>query len=65
MTLREKLEAKCKETNTSISGINCLLEYYQKSLGWSEEKAIAYTLELFENGTIDSIKVLGQDGKEV
>jgi len=29
------------------------------------DKASAYVIELFENGTIDSIKVLGKDGKEI
>ena len=65
MTLKEKLEAKCKETSTSIQGINLLLEYYKSSLGWDEDKAINYVLELFDNGTIDTIKFIGKDGKEI
>ena len=65
MTLKEKLEAKCKETNTSIHGINLLLEYYKSSLGWDEDKAINYVLELFNNGTIDTIKFIGKDGNEI
>ena len=65
MTLKEKLQNICKETNTSIEGINLLLEYYKSSLGWDEEKAIMYVIELFENGTIDTIKIIGKDGNEV
>ena len=65
MTLKEKLKQKCVETNTSIKGINFLIEYYKKSLGWSETKAIRYVLNLFENGTIDSIKIIGKDGNEL
>lgn len=65
MTLKEKLIKKCKNTNTSIDGINLLLEYYKSSLGWNEEKAINYILKLFENGTIDTIKFIGKDNKEI
>ncbi len=59
MQLKEKLAYICKAADTSQKGINLLLEYYKTVLGWNEEKAIAYTLELFENGTIDTIKNLG------
>lgn len=59
MQLKEKLALICKTTDTNEKGINLLLEYYQKILGWSEEKAIAYIIDLFENGTIDAIKILG------
>ena len=59
MQLKEKLAFICQATDTSQKGINLLLEYYQTVLGWNEEKASAYSLELFENGTIDAIKNLG------
>ena len=65
MVLKQQLELKCKETNTSLSGIKHLQKYYIHSLGWNTEKAISYILELFDNGTIDSIKILGSDGKEL
>lgn len=65
MTLKEKLDAKCKETNTSVQGINFLLEYYRSSLGWDEDRAIDYVLELFDNGTIEAIKIIGKDGKKI
>ncbi len=61
----EDLKEICKQTNTSYSGIEFLLKYYQESLHWPFDKASAYVIELFENGTIDSIKVLGKDGKEI
>ena len=41
-----------------------LLNYYQTSLGWSEEEAIKYVIGLFDNGTMDEIINLGKgDGK--
>ena len=61
----EDLKEICKQTNTSYSGIEFLLKYYQESLHWPLDRASAYVIELFENGTIDSIKVLGKDGKEI
>ena len=61
----EDLKEICKQTNTSFSGIEKLIEYYEKSLHWSKDEAIAYAIGLFNNGTIDQIKVLGQDKKEI
>ena len=61
----EDLKEICKQTNTSFSGIEKLIEYYEKSLHWSKDEAIAYAIGLFNNGTIDQIKVLGQDTKEI
>ena len=61
----EDLKEICKQTNTSFSGIEKLIEYYEKSLHWSKDEAIAYAIGLFNNGTIDQIKVLGQDEKEI
>ena len=61
----EDLKEICKQTNTSFSGIEKLIEYYEKSLHWSKDEAIAYAISLFNNGTIDQIKVLGQDEKEI
>ena len=61
----EDLKEICKQTNTSFSGIEKLIEYYEKSLHWSKDEAIAYAISLFNNGTIDQIKVLGQDKKEI
>ena len=61
----EDLKEICKQTNTSFSGIEKLIEYYEKTLHWSKDEAIAYAIGLFNNGTIDQIKVLGQDTKEI
>ena len=61
----EDLKEICEQTNTSFSGIEKLIEYYEKSLHWSKDEAIAYAIGLFNNGTIDQIKVLGQDAKEI
>ena len=59
MALSKELLETCKKTKTSVEGMEKLVEYYIKSLGWSEEKANEYALTLFENGTIDQIKVIG------
>lgn len=59
MALSKKLLETCKKTKTSVEGMEKLVEYYIKSLGWSEKKANEYALTLFDNGTIDQIKVIG------
>lgn len=46
-------------------GIRCLVDYYIESLGWTESEAIGYAIGLFENGTIEKIKVIGENGKEI
>ena len=63
--LREKLYKICEETETSKEGMEKLVDYYIKSLGWSEEKAVNYAISLFHKGTIRKIKFLGKDGKEL
>lgn len=63
MVLSKELLETCKKTKTSVEGMEKLVEYYIKSLGWSEEKANEYALTLFDNGTIDQIKVIG--GKKI
>ena len=51
-----------KRTDTSSKGIELLIDYYIKTLGWSKEQAVEYAIRLFENGTIDSIKVINGKG---
>ena len=63
--LREKLYKICNETNTSRTGMDYLVNYYINSLGWTEEEAIKYAIGLFHNGTIQQIKLIGKDGKEL
>lgn len=63
--LKEKLYKICEETNTRKSGIDYLVNYYIRSLGWSEEKAIKHAIGLFHNGTIRQIKLFGKEGKEL
>lgn len=60
--LELKLNELIKRTDTSSKGIELLIDYYIKSLGWSKEQAIEYAIGLFENGTIDSIKVINGKG---
>ena len=60
--LELKLNELIKRTDTSSKGIELLIDYYIKSLGWSKEQAVEYAIGLFENGTIDSIKVINGKG---
>ena len=58
---KQKLIEFCKAKGAKIKGIAHLIEYYQKSLGWSEQ-AVEYAIKLFEDGTIDSIMVILKEG---
>ena len=60
--LELKLNELIKRTDTSSKGIELLIDYYIKTLGWSKEQAVEYAIRLFENGTIDSIKVINGKG---
>ncbi len=60
--LELRLNELIKKTDTSFEGINLLIDYYIKSLGWSKEQAVEYAIGLFEDGTIDSIKVINGKG---
>ncbi len=61
---RYELYKLCEETNTKISGIDFLISYYKEGFKWSEKDCCNHIINLFKNGTIGSIKVLGKDGKE-
>lgn len=60
--LELRLNELIKKTDTSFEGINLLIDYYIKSLGWSKEQAVEYAIGLFEDGTIDAIKVINGKG---
>lgn len=60
--LELRLNELIKKTDTSFEGINLLIDYYIKSLCWSKEQAVEYAIGLFEDGTIDSIKVINGKG---
>ena len=62
---KAELDRICDETKTSKKGIRCLVDHYVESLGWSESEAIGYAIGLFENGTIEKIKAIGESGKEI
>ena len=62
---RKQLYEMCDKTNTSRTGMDHLVNYYIKSLGWNEEEACKYVLSLFHDGTITQIKLIGKDGKEL
>lgn len=63
--LKAELDRICEETKTSRKGIRCLVDYYIESLGWTESEAVGYIIGLFEDGTIEKIKVIGENGKEI
>lgn len=56
---KEKLFKLCEQHKANTEGIDYLINYYINYLGWTEEEAIKYIIELFDNGTIDKIKRLG------
>lgn len=60
--LKQKLDQLIRANDVNKEGIEFLIDYYIRSLGWSYEKAVEYTIELFENGTIDEVKVIGGKG---
>lgn len=59
---KQKLIELCKTKGAKIQGIEHLIEYYKKSLGWREQQATEYALKLFEDGIIDSIMVISKKG---
>ncbi len=63
--LKAELKEICDKTNTKLSGMQFLVDYYIKSLGWTETQAYEYAIELFHNGTITQIKLIGKDGEEI
>lgn len=66
MATREELHKMCDSTNTARKGIDYLVdEYYIKTLGWPEDKAIDYAMSLFHDGAITQIKLIGKDGEEI
>lgn len=62
---RFKLYKACEKYNTKKKAMAFLVEYYMKSLKWSEKQSCKYAIELFKNGTITSIKLLNSDGDEI
>ena len=63
--LRTELKETCERTENRYSGMEFLVNYYIKQLGWTEEQAIEYALGLFKDGTITAIKLLNKDGEEI
>lgn len=61
--LRNKLYGLCGDAQTK-AGIAILIEFYINNLGWTEKRAIEYAIELFENGTIEQIKIIGGNDDE-
>lgn len=63
--LRVELKAACEKYETRYSGMEYLVNYYIKSLNWTEKEALEYALKLFHDGTITQIKLIGKDGNEL
>ena len=63
--LKAELDRSCNEIKISRKGIRCLVDHYIESLGWSESEAIGHAIGLFESGTIEKIKAIGENGKEI
>ena len=59
MSLNDMLKELCAETGAQEAGIEKLLDYYIEGCGWTEDSAVEYVYELFENGTIDAIMAIG------
>lgn len=62
---RTPLFEMCEKNDTSLTGMNYLVDYYVDSLCWSEKEAVDYAIGLFRNGTIREIKLFGKDGKQL
>lgn len=62
---RNRLFKTCEKYETSLIGMNILVDYYMESLKWSEKTSVDYAISLFHNGTIRQIKMLSEDGKEL
>ena len=58
LRLNDTLKELCAETGARETGIERLLDYYIDGCGWSEDSAVEYVYELFENGTIDMIMAI-------
>lgn len=53
--LKQKTIKKCEETGVNFDGVQKLICFYMDNLFWNEEKAYEYALQLFENGTIQTL----------
>ena len=55
MKLNDMLKELCAKAGAHEAGVEKLLDYYIDGCSWSEDSAVEYVYELFENGTIDAI----------
>ena len=55
MRLNDTLKELCAEAGAREARVGKLLDYYIDGCGWSEDSAVEYVYELFENGTIDMV----------
>lgn len=62
--LQRKVYDLCKEHKTDTTGIDFLIKYYIDQLKWTPRQAYNYAIGLFNNGTIDEIKVIAGDNND-
>ena len=60
MKLNDMLKILCTEAGSREAGVEKLLDYYIDVCGWSEDSAVEYVCELFENSTIDMIMSINE-----
>lgn len=56
--LPPKLDALCEQTGTRPEGIKALMAYYTENSGWTEQQAVEHIEKLFEDGTVEALKML-------
>lgn len=56
--LPPKLDTLCEQTGTRPEGIKALMAYYTENSGWTEQQAVKHIEKLFEDGTVEALKML-------
>ena len=54
--LRRELYVLCDKTETPREGMECVVNYYINSLGWTEVTALIYAIGLFHDDIIRIIR---------
>lgn len=56
---KDEIDIWCKLTGAKPEGIELMIQYFTKSLGWSKTKAMNHILQLFQEGIILQVMNLG------
>ena len=63
--LNNQLKEMCERNGLKLESFQNLKDFYTQQLKWSEEQAIEYIINLFDNGTIKLIQTLkNQEGEQ-